>query len=442
MLLVVVGTISTSGCDPAPKPVTAAPEPGPSGPTRQYELRIASTPPGCAVRIDGEAVGVTPLKTRFDEPVAASVEVAAPGHKPAVLETGADWWQRSAAAKAAERFGRPVVVRTFNAQLEPVVLLRLVSVPSRATVTVDGESAGLTPTDVRWDGRRPLAVRLSLSGHAPHEEVLNREWWEEQAATATLDEDLGAQVVTVSTRLWQNVRTEWTRVGHTQRSRGPVKVAVQRGSSRRTVPATVVGPSGRQDVIFLYDTGATYTTLDMETAAAIGLDFNTATVELETRTANGVVTRPLMLLPEVRIGQHTVRNVAVSQCDSCRDGELIGLLGLNVLQEFATNVSPDGRQVTLIPASSGAGRMLSLKAFIEASLMRSGKIAVTNQCDRSMVGVVIELVQRDRAGKVAARVRTPHFSVAGGASESVDTDLSRLMPTRKTELLVVEGDWR
>ena len=224
-------------------------------------------------------------------------------------------------------------------------------------------------------------------------------------------------------------------------SGGYVNVPLVPGATQRQIRATIRGPSGRREVTFIYDTGATFTTLDRETAEAIGLRFDQADVTIRTRTANGETTRAVVLLPELTIDRFTVRNVAIAQCDSCRHGDTVGLMGLNVAGEFATTVTPDGTQMRLTPTRAGAGRKLSISAFLDVDPLTARTVAFTNKSALAMRRLKVALVQRDASGKETARAETAPFALAPGTRRIVEMDLSRLTPNQSYQPLVVEGEW-
>jgi hypothetical protein len=153
------------------------------------------------------------------------------------------------------------------------------------------------------------------------------------------------------------------------------------------------------------------------------------------------VTQRVAILSEVEIGGHTVRNVAVLQCDACRNDTLVGLLGLNVSREFSTHLSADGRKMTLTPSGQGAGRLLTMRAFLDVPVLTPTSARFVNKCDRAMRRVVVEMSQQDAKGQAVARVRTKRFTLPAGGSKDVAIDLTQLVQGRPYELRVLEGQW-
>jgi len=84
-------------------------------------------------------------------------------------------------------------------------------------------------------------------------------------------------------------------------------------------------------VVFLVDTGATYTALSRADAQRIGIDY-TRGRPVRTMTVNGPVNGYRVTLDSLRIGSSTERNVEATVVDN--DQLDIGLLGMSYLNRF------------------------------------------------------------------------------------------------------------
>jgi len=114
------------------------------------EVTLASEPGGAEVLVDDEVVGTTPLTT----------EILEGRHQVRVRHDGFKPWQQELQITA----GQPV--RIEDIRLEPAeAVLFLDSVPSRASVTVDGEYQGLTPLELALKPDRTSTVRLFREGY-------------------------------------------------------------------------------------------------------------------------------------------------------------------------------------------------------------------------------------------------------------------------------------
>ena len=135
-----------------------------------------SDPRGAQVRIDGRAVGETPLTVRVD----------AGGHRAELLRGG---------YKPATR--RFKVVAEEDQVLPRLTLLPadgnlvLASDPSDATVTVDGAYKGRTPLEIDLPPGRTHEVRLTKAGFEPHVETLTLASGAAESVSVVLAPELG-----------------------------------------------------------------------------------------------------------------------------------------------------------------------------------------------------------------------------------------------------------
>lgn len=125
-------------------------------------------------------------------------------------------------------------------------------------------------------------------------------------------------------------------------------VVIPTASNRITVDVTLGGPDGEVERRYLWDTGATYTTLTRQTARKLGIDVPANAPRVKLDTAAGPREATLVVLPELRIGEQTVEKVAASICDDCAHDEIGGLLGLNVMRHLVAELS-DAATLRLTP---------------------------------------------------------------------------------------------
>nr|WP_255216229.1 retropepsin-like aspartic protease [Pseudenhygromyxa sp. WMMC2535] len=100
---------------------------------------------------------------------------------------------------------------------------------------------------------------------------------------------------------------------------------------------------------YLFDTGASYTTITSKTAAALGIDVPEDAPTLEFNTASGLRESRMVHLPALRLGDVRIPGLLVSVCDSCATDRTAGLLGLNVMREFLVEMDYQGDHMRLIP---------------------------------------------------------------------------------------------
>lgn len=100
---------------------------------------------------------------------------------------------------------------------------------------------------------------------------------------------------------------------------------------------------------YLFDTGASYTTITSAMARELGIAVPDDAPTLEFNTASGLRTSRMVHLPALRLGDVRITGLLVSVCDSCATERTGGLLGLNVMREFFVQMDYQGNQMQLVP---------------------------------------------------------------------------------------------
>ena len=100
---------------------------------------------------------------------------------------------------------------------------------------------------------------------------------------------------------------------------------------------------------YLFDTGASYTTITSQTAAELGIEIPEDAPSLEFNTASGLRESRMVHLPALRLGDVRIPGLLVSVCDSCATERTGGLLGLNVMREFLVQMDYQGKRMRLLP---------------------------------------------------------------------------------------------
>ena len=109
------------------------------------------------------------------------------------------------------------------------------------------------------------------------------------------------------------------------------------------------GPAGRAELPYLFDTGASFTTVNTKTAALLGLDVPEDAPTLQFNTASGPRESRMVYLPGLRLGDTVLECLLVSVCDGCVNERTSGLLGLNVMREFFVQMDYQAERMHLIP---------------------------------------------------------------------------------------------
>jgi hypothetical protein len=196
-----------------------------------------------------------------------------------------------------------------------------------------------------------------------------------------------------------------------------------RGSSLK-VPVDLEGEDGEVlEVMMLFDTGASFTSVDRATLDALGVDVPRDAPEVVVRTANGERSTPLVLIDRVWLGGLAIEGVTVGICDSCAHDDEVGLLGLNVSGRFLVTVDQETREIHLQPRAS-ADRTADIRYWVEPSARATrwddGRIEVEVSLANSAPRTVRDAVVRIDCGE-AFTARFP--PVAPGDEEEVRVGL-------------------
>ena len=121
-------------------------------------------------------------------------------------------------------------------------------------------------------------------------------------------------------------------------------VVIPISSDQRSYRTTALVDAA-QDVTFIIDTGATYTTIPAGVAAQLGYDLSRAST-INLRTASGTLAAPLIQLSSIDVQGYAVSNMkAVVLPDGVGPRE--GLLGLNYLRHFKYTVDASRNEFRL-----------------------------------------------------------------------------------------------
>jgi clan AA aspartic protease (TIGR02281 family) len=113
-----------------------------------------------------------------------------------------------------------------------------------------------------------------------------------------------------------------------------IQVPIQKRGASILVPATVNGqPVG----YFILDTGATFTSVNRQTAGGLGISSRGSSVHLA--TASGVIQAPLVLLDEMNVAGAQAHYVpaVIHDLPNVPSG-IVGLLGLSFLERFRVSL--------------------------------------------------------------------------------------------------------
>jgi clan AA aspartic protease (TIGR02281 family) len=101
------------------------------------------------------------------------------------------------------------------------------------------------------------------------------------------------------------------------------------------IPATI---NERAPVVFVVDTGASYTTISQATAKELQLDLQNNPKVISFQTANGTIQAPIASVKSIEVGGLGVNDIVVAVHDIFPDPAVAGLLGLNFLSQFRVDI--------------------------------------------------------------------------------------------------------
>ncbi len=132
----------------------------------------------------------------------------------------------------------------------------------------------------------------------------------------------------------------------------------------------------------LFDTGATFTTLDRATLDALRIDVPDDAPEVTLHTANGERAAKLVLVDKLWLGGFPVAGITVAVCEACASADtgVSGLLGNNASGQFTVTLDPDRREMVLEPRTGPLDRHLDVGPWLdidaEATAWPDGRVEV------------------------------------------------------------------
>lgn len=149
-----------------------------------------------------------------------------------------------------------------------------------------------------------------------------------------------------------------------------IEIPFGEGGNGIFVDIELEGPKARLRQRYLFDTGASYTTMTTELAEKLGIEIRDDAPTLEFNTAAGPRRSKMVYLPYLHIGNQTVSGVLVSICDACATSRYPGLLGINVMREFYVDMDHRAQKMRLVPRvyDGPANRAYDIEPTLELSI--------------------------------------------------------------------------
>lgn len=132
-----------------------------------------------------------------------------------------------------------------------------------------------------------------------------------------------------------------------------ISIPLPEKSTAILVNATLEGANGVQVTLpYLFDTGASFTTISSKVAQQLGVQIPENAPILEFDTASGPRESRMAYLPALTIGRVRSEGLLVSVCDGCINQRHQGLLGHNVMRGFLAQLDFKNGRLLLVPRNS------------------------------------------------------------------------------------------
>ena len=222
-----------------------------------------------------------------------------------------------------------------------------------------------------------------------------------------------------------------------------VELPYEGDSSSLRIQVEIDGPETGEEFAMIFDTGATFTTLDYASLSAIGVRVEADAPRATLLTANGTIEAALVLVDAVWLGGAPVEWVTVAVCDSCVNPPAVGLLGLNVSKRFQVSLDHDRQSISLQHRESRDNRALDIQNWLrirseitenwDASVEL--RITVMNDSHHAIQHVTIDLHCQ------SARFEIGLDSIPAYGENTAELELPRGTDCREQSFEVTQGLW-
>lgn len=175
---------------------------------------------------------------------------------------------------------------------------------------------------------------------------------------------------------------------------GGITLHFERDGSAMLVPALVHGKS----VYFMFDTGATITTLSLAFAKTANIVPDKNNPEITVQTANGPRNAQFGLMERLELGGRMHSGVSFTICDSCPSGTykgkpVVGLLGLNVINRYRISIDEGHGKIEMYPNTRFWNRSRDIEPWLEIDKItalpdgarnRNASVSVKNRAPRKI----------------------------------------------------------
>ena len=107
-----------------------------------------------------------------------------------------------------------------------------------------------------------------------------------------------------------------------------------------TIPVVFRHGNRELEVQMMLDTGATYTTLPRQLLEDLDVSPASYAPSLTLHTANGTREADIHLVDQIWLGDLSLENIAITECETCEYDDSVGLLGLNITGATTSTSTP------------------------------------------------------------------------------------------------------
>jgi hypothetical protein len=168
-------------------------------------------------------------------------------------------------------------------------------------------------------------------------------------------------------------------------------IAYDGDSQAIVIPAHVDGPNFGETMRFIFDTGATLTTMSRDSLDVLDIQLDDDAPTVLLRTASGELEARLALVDAIWLEEEVVEWVTVAVCESCANATTAGLLGLNVSSHFRVSIDHESERIEFVPRRGRRNRRLDVQPWLDFS-------SVLRRWDDGRLELTIDVTNRARQG--------------------------------------------
>lgn len=174
------------------------------------------------------------------------------------------------------------------------------------------------------------------------------------------------------------------------------------------IPAHIDGPDFGEELQFIFDTGATLTTLSRDALGIVDIQIPDDAPEVTLRTASGELEAKLVLVDALWLQDELIEWVTIAVCEFCSNDSADGLLGLNVSSHYRVSIDHEAEEIEFVPRSGRRNRKLDIQPWLEIN-------STLTRWDDGRLELLVEARNRARRGikssVLEVRCANENFSV-------------------------------